>query len=209
MWGGRLQEGVGRQGEAEDNRLTAAQEAEGALTVCGGGGRSFSCSSVIWLCTTEHRGAPPSLLIASLWSTPNVIQSSLLNRASRLTRQQRVAWSLSSWSPFNHRCTPWEQGAAEAPPSRWCISPAEGAGGGGEPPMVAGSSLCSGGDKRQEMRFWGFQGRDQWEVRAESRCLAVRRQVSEKQPAVHPRGELVLICGPQILEWKVEFEVDL
>lgn len=55
----------------------------------------------------------------------------------------------------------------------------------------------------------GLQGGGQWEVCAESWCLALRGQVSEKQPTVHPCGELVLIRGPQILEWKVEFEVDL
>lgn len=77
----------------------------------------------------------------------------------------------------------------------------------GDPPHGGGG--LSVFKYRRERRCWGLQGRDQWEVHAESWCLALRGQASEKRPTVHPCGELVLTCGPQILEWKGEFEVDL
>lgn len=108
---GQTGRGRGRQAHRQPRRRREH------LAAGGGGGRSSICSLVIWLSgsTPERRGAPQTLRMASLWSTANVIQSSLLNRASVLPRQQRVAWSLSSWSPFNHRRTPRGQGATEAP----------------------------------------------------------------------------------------------
>lgn len=76
MWGGQLKEGVGRQGEAEGDRLTGSPGGAGSTSLRGWGGRSSICSLVIWLSgsTPERRGAPQTLRMASLWSTANVIQ---------------------------------------------------------------------------------------------------------------------------------------